>query len=273
LLVLAFEGWAQCRLATDPDPSDEPRGVSGWTCAVAGEPDLDRILRLQPEGAVQRVPGPPIGVRVTSAAPGSPLAGARVRLLGDPVFDGRNGLANEDTREPIVPFHLRIEGDGVALERRHVDAAGRPVSTLPGRPTAAPERAATAIGVRTPEDRVRFRERRADALRTALAAATTQIDEAALRRRLRPFEAEAAERERRRQAGEPEAPAITTFMLGLALPYRITIDGEDGIVEDPSGALGPLDSHAPWQVQMAVGIWDADALCGWIEGALSVPQP
>lgn len=269
MLVLAFEGWAQCRLATDPDPSDEPRGVSGWTCAVAGEPDLDRILRLQPEGAVPRVPGPPIGVRVASTA----LTGARVRLLGDPVFDGRNGLANEDTREPIVPFHLRIEGDGVVLERRHVDAAGRPVSTLPGRPTAAPERAAMAIGVRTPEDRVRFRERRADALRAALATAMTEIDQAALSRRLRPFEAEAAERERRRQAGEPDAPAITTFMLGLALPYRIEIDGEDGIVEDPSGALGPLDEHAPWQVEMAVGIWDADALCAWIEGVLRVPQP
>jgi hypothetical protein len=268
LLVLAFEGWAQCRLATDPDPSDEPRGVSGWTCAVAGEPDLDRILRLQPEGAVPRVPGPPIGVRVTSSA----LTGARVRLLGDPVFDGRNGLANEDTREPIVPFHLRIEGDGVALERRHVDAAGRPVSTRPGPPTAAPQRAAAAIGVRTAADRVRFRERRADALRVALAAATTPIEDAALRRRLRPFEEEAAERERRRQAGEPEAPAITTLLLGFSLPYQIAIDGEDGMVEDPSSALGPLDPRAPWQVEMAVGIWDADALCAWIEGAVRIPQ-
>ena len=37
---LKFTGWFQCRLATDPDPTDEPRGVSGYVRAVAGEPDL-----------------------------------------------------------------------------------------------------------------------------------------------------------------------------------------------------------------------------------------
>ena len=62
MIALAFDGWAECRLATDPDPSDEPRGVSGWTFAVAGEPDLDRIIRLQPEHAVARVLAPPRGV-------------------------------------------------------------------------------------------------------------------------------------------------------------------------------------------------------------------
>jgi hypothetical protein len=263
LLVLAFEGWAQCRLATDPDPSDEPRGVSGWTYAVAGEPDLDRILRLQPEDATARIPGPPIGVRVTShqqdgrAATTSPLVGGRAMLLGDPVFDGRNGLAHEDTREPIVPFHLRIEGKGVALERRHADADGRPVITLPGSPTAPPERAATAIGVSTREDRMRFRQRRAEALRRALAEATSPLEKAALTRRLRAF--------------EPGAPAITTAMLGVALPFRITIDGEDGTVADPSRALDHVDLRSSWQVQMSVGIWDADALCAWIDGTLSIP--
>jgi hypothetical protein len=31
---LKFGGWFQCRLATDPDPCDEPRGVSGYVHAV-----------------------------------------------------------------------------------------------------------------------------------------------------------------------------------------------------------------------------------------------
>ena len=57
MITLNFEGWFQCRLATDPDPSDEPRGVSGWTFAVAGEEDLDRIIRLQ-QPVSPRSPGP-----------------------------------------------------------------------------------------------------------------------------------------------------------------------------------------------------------------------
>ena len=60
---LKFNGWFQCRLATDPDPTDEPRGVSGYVRAVAGEPDLDRILRLQPP-VVQRSYCPQVGVKV-----------------------------------------------------------------------------------------------------------------------------------------------------------------------------------------------------------------
>src|SRR5690606_16465196 len=46
VLRIDFEGWFQVRLATDPDPSDEPRGVSGTTFALAGEPDFDRIVRF-----------------------------------------------------------------------------------------------------------------------------------------------------------------------------------------------------------------------------------
>ncbi len=41
-LVVRFRGWCTIRLPTDPDPSDEPRGASGYTFAFSGEPDLDR---------------------------------------------------------------------------------------------------------------------------------------------------------------------------------------------------------------------------------------
>ncbi len=47
MLSITFAGWAQCRLPTDPDPYDEPRGVSGYMYAYAGEPDLDRLIRFQ----------------------------------------------------------------------------------------------------------------------------------------------------------------------------------------------------------------------------------
>lgn len=35
------------RLATDPDPTDDPYGTSGYTMALAKEPVLDQKIRLQ----------------------------------------------------------------------------------------------------------------------------------------------------------------------------------------------------------------------------------
>ena len=46
-IILHFSGWAQGRIPTDPDPSFEPRGVSGYTFALPGEPDLDRVIYFQ----------------------------------------------------------------------------------------------------------------------------------------------------------------------------------------------------------------------------------
>lgn len=40
-IEISFEGYWQCRLATDPDPSDEQRGVSGFTYSVVGESLLE----------------------------------------------------------------------------------------------------------------------------------------------------------------------------------------------------------------------------------------
>ena len=47
MMDIDFEGWWQCRFATDPDPSDDPRGVSGPTFTTAGEPAFDRVIRFQ----------------------------------------------------------------------------------------------------------------------------------------------------------------------------------------------------------------------------------
>jgi hypothetical protein len=97
MLRLRFGGWFQCRLATDPDPADEPRGVSGSIKALPGEPDLDRIIRLQPP-VFRRSHTRQVGVEVREVRLDGellrhhPLAGAAVDLLGDPVFKGENGV-------------------------------------------------------------------------------------------------------------------------------------------------------------------------------------
>src|SRR5580704_2032042 len=118
MLELYFEGWFQCRLARDPDPSDEKRGISGASFATVYEPDLDRIIRLNdavasralylPEG--HQVP--PVGVSVESVyidgqkIGNHPLLGARVDLLDDAVFQSLNGVFSSPGGEIIDPFHL-----------------------------------------------------------------------------------------------------------------------------------------------------------------------
>jgi hypothetical protein len=47
---LSFEGNFQDRLATDPDPSNDPRGHDGSTRALEGESDLDGIIRFSSPG-------------------------------------------------------------------------------------------------------------------------------------------------------------------------------------------------------------------------------
>jgi hypothetical protein len=46
-LELGFEGFFMCRIATDPDPTNERRGMSGYTMALADEAPLDQVIRLQ----------------------------------------------------------------------------------------------------------------------------------------------------------------------------------------------------------------------------------
>lgn len=110
-LELHFQGWFMCRIATDPDPTTEKRGMSGYTMALAGEDPLDQVIRLQEDAYVRRnlreparrVLRPPlaiaqlfkdseppaIGVFVTAVTQGGKpvpqaqgLLGARVHLLG-----------------------------------------------------------------------------------------------------------------------------------------------------------------------------------------------
>src|SRR5205823_549977 len=106
-----------------PDDFADRRGASGWTFAVAGEPDLDRVIRFQSPIAA-RSHGPTVGVKVNGVerdgAPlgGSPLIGAPVELLDDPVFEGRNGEIATSANEPIVPFAVRIKRSDIALTGR-----------------------------------------------------------------------------------------------------------------------------------------------------------
>ncbi len=112
-IVIYFEGIFQDRLATDPDPSDEKRGLNGWTFAHSGEPNLDRIIRFS-NPIVERPCADPVGVKVTRInVDGSDindvLIGKMVNLGKQNYFDGSQGAG--DGFEPIVEFELHIGDD------------------------------------------------------------------------------------------------------------------------------------------------------------------
>lgn len=263
MITLAFDGWAECRLATDPDPSDEPRGVSGWTFAVAGEPDLDRVIRLRPEHAVGRKPGPTIGVLVREvivdgvAVEAHPLAGATIDFLDDPVFEGRNGIAAEDALEPIFPFHLAIAGaDGVALRREHRSLASSELVLEPplGLVDVPDELTAVLGGLSPPA----YRAARRSELAALLEQTTDDVAGAALRKRIADID-------------ENVGGGIAFGVLAFALRYRIVMQGPHGEVDDPGHALAGTITFAPWIADFWFGAFDADSLCTFLRGRIELP--
>jgi hypothetical protein len=270
MLALDFEGWFQCRLATDPDPSDEPRGVSGWTFALAGEEDLDRTIRLQ-EPVSPRVRGPEVGVVVRTVSVDErpvaehPLVGAGVELLDEPKFEGRNGIVAEDAAECIHPFHIQVRRGDVTLRRRDVlDPRNQEARIYEVDPAVlrrrqpiegeAPESAeiADATGI---FDFAGYRRRRRETLEADLEEANDPVTRVALEKRIE----------------ELQLGGIRVGILGVGLTYRFAVRGP-AVVVDEQGVLGGTVATAPpWPIEFWVGGWDADALCGYMRGTLRVP--
>jgi hypothetical protein len=109
MLGFRFAGVFQLRLATDTDPSDEPRGQGGWTYAYGDEPDLDRIIRFN-NPVAPRSFAPDVGVNVTDAFSdgqhlNDSIIGQAVNLGPGSYFDGSNGASGH---EPIINFEFHV---------------------------------------------------------------------------------------------------------------------------------------------------------------------
>jgi len=150
MLELYFEGWFQCRLARDPDPSDEKRGISGAAFATVYEPDLDRIIRLN-DAVASRATYLPAGHQVPKVEvsvksvyidgqriASHPLLGARVDLLDDPVFQSLNGIFSTPGHEIIDPFHISVSRENLRLRRRDLWDPTRPDLTMYDMPLDSP---------------------------------------------------------------------------------------------------------------------------------------
>lgn len=231
--------------------------------ALPDEPDLDRVIRLQAaDGAYVRSHVPPVGVFVREVhangkrVKGHPLNGAAVRLLGDPVFKGENGIVAEDGKEPIVPFTVEIRADKIVLTRRCPDAPEFTRSPYPGlQATAiviAPGQIAAATGIFDIRGRLNERVARLRADMDAEAGPTRRDN---LERRIRLLESRAA-----------------TRFFGAMMPYFVPLGGE-GKIEDSAGLLGKApDLALPWPIDFWMGAWDPDAASGFMSGVLAIPQ-
>lgn len=145
-LTIRYEGYWQCRQATDPDPSGDPRGASGYVFATGRENDLDQIIRLQRDEIedcdFRTVPeersSTRFGVFVRAVecdgrpwAPGQALVGGPVRWLPagkkdeGPRFEMRNTITfHPNTRGifiPIIPFCIQITDPAGEIELRRSD--------------------------------------------------------------------------------------------------------------------------------------------------------
>lgn len=299
MLNIHFGGWFQCRLATEPDPTDEPRGVSGFTFAVAGEPPFDRIIRLQESASViKRSHTPTVGVTVKEVdIDGEPvpeqnslyqvLVGAEVDLLDDAMFIGQNYILALARKEPIDPFHLQIskeiDGQRVMLLRRKdlwnpADPELDIYQILQDKKRNL-EEVESIIGRRQPIGR--------DTARDVLQRQSHEVAEATgifdarryLQKRL-----ELLEKDLNHLPNTPDTaiqiaalkaridklkPEDTYPLLLVKVNYQFDLNGPADMDEDLLQGITSVD--VPWPIEFWMGAWDSDALCGYMKGTLSIP--
>jgi len=286
MLNVTFQGWWQNRLATDPDPNDEPRGVSGKTAWLPGEPYLDGIIRLQDPVAPRYPHEHDIGVNVyrvavdDPAAPGGqrvladhPLVGARVNLLDNPRFEER-GFVVAYQIMPIVPFKLEIAGQGIRIVREDLFDITRPqlpfeevASRYPELITrraldVAPQDAevAEATGIL---DYVEYRRQRRRDLEHLATTTTDPIQRAALAKRIGDL--------RKDDEGFVGATLAAQQFLGLKGTYSFAMNGPLQVADPERRLGGGIGTSMPWPLTFWMGGYDVDALCGYMRGILSVP--
>jgi hypothetical protein len=296
-LYLAFEGYFQMRMATDPDPPDEPRGLSGYTFALAGEPDLDGLLHLQPdeEGVCERRFGvtsqpsdPRVGVTVRQAqwfdekklvykdAP--EYLGARISFVNARLVE-RNGVVIRNDLFAIDPLRVQVrkKRGSLVLDREDLldpDNPGLPIVQAnsamldrrqPQGFTSNSVEVAKATGLPDASNATcianrRVRQRNLEAL---LKRTRSPVERAALETRISQLNI-LRQWWNLSEKGKPidrRAHQLTLQAYG----WDIDINGP--VRANKIGA----DENATWLLSFWLGGWDGDALTAYISGYLSVP--
>ena len=273
MLIINFAGWFQCRLATDPDPTDEPRGVSGFTFALAEEPDFDRVIRFH-HPVAPRSHGPQVGVFVTSVSVAGqevadhPLLRASVHLLDEAKFESRNYVVRDGSMGPIDPFHLQISGKEVILRREDILYPADPnlklhhipPSFLARRGSLMPMmvdrvRIADATGITDP---IAYRKKRRELLQADLQQTDDPVIQAALEKRIR-------------ELGLTDPRKLQVITLSYYNDYRFDINGPADIIDPHNRLRDDVDTSQDWPLAFWMGGWDSDALCAYVRGMLTIP--
>jgi len=301
LLEIQFQGFFLCRLATDPDPTNEPHGVSGYTMALLDEDPLDQVIRTQitPEFAARnlREPAERMGIRVGVNVNNvlfdgqqydrglQALQGAQLFLEGrdepfqGPVFDSRNNIVGSDDNMSFVinPFELAIRNERVSIRAVDYLNPANPTqkiwqiedpsiyqNRLPSNFTAGSTQASAAI--RVFDIYGYFRDRRR--------WLGERID--ALKKDLAEGKGDPAAIEAKIQALTSRIYQIEFWgdrfatKLQFQLTYALNINGPQTF-EGQEHLGGEVDTSHPWPLTFWLGGWDGDLLTGFMQGSLSVP--
>jgi len=290
MLILNFEGFFQMRMATDPDPTDELRGVSGYTFAFCGEPDLDHKLHLQPDekGVWERDfgpgGGPRVGVTVTSAqrdgkdAP--ELVGAKIAFVDGMVAE-HNGLLVRNDYFIINPFRVTLTS-GATLMLDRVDNLNPADPAMPENEATSPmlqrrqatkftsnsEEVAKATGLPNGANVTLIENRlnRKRSLEELLSSTTDAVKRAELESRI--FELGIVEQWWNLTQGTRTNRPIDRRAAQLALQLSgWNVDMNGAIKANRLGA----DERYPWNISFWMGGWDGDAMCGYIRGTWTIP--
>ena len=296
-LYLSFQGFFQMRMATDPDPSDEPRGVSGYTFALAGEPDFDNLLHLQPdeEGVCERRfgygkndLGPRVGVTVRQAkwyddqtlvyreAP--EYLQARISFVKAQLTE-RNGIIIRNDLFAIDPLRVQIRNKRgtLVLDREDFLDPNNPDMPITQANSEMLERRqpqgltnnsvevakATGLPDASNDSCINNRRIRQRNLEELLKHTRKPVERAALATRISQLNI------LRRwwdlsQGGKPidrRAHQLTLQAYG----WDVGING--AVRVNKIGA----DDNPNWPLSFWMGGWDGDALCAYISGYLSIP--
>jgi hypothetical protein len=269
-LWIKFAGWFQCRLATDPDPTDEPRGVDGYIHAIAGEPDLDRIIRLQPHGTVQRSHCPDVRVKVIAVYEDQhkiddhPLIDGNVDFLDNPKFEGRNNILAEGGKEAIFPLNIQIKKNRCKIQRNFDDSIKFPPFNQEDRDkfmnlqasgiNINPGIVGEATGI---FDLANVWDKRIADLQSDLAKTTNEIEKASIESRIELMSKKGI------------AQRFSARMLySMSLTGNASFEDPDGYFAEKLIMLAPED---PWILEFWCGAWDADAQSGYIVGYVNIP--
>lgn len=298
-LRIHFRGYWQCRQATDPDPSDEPRGVSGYTFAVGHESDFDQVICLQREQIPNEDFREPydgkFGVYATDAEiiaddgrseslASEVVRGAKVWLRPSqddrkkpPKFELRNEIIFHKLQGiimPICPFNLEIAGQGWLLRREDpldIENPSREIwEIVEGYERRSPKRfnlvsddVLQAIEISPSPDYATafsaYFQQRKQWLELKLAGTADPVEAEGLRTRI--WAINFFSQDQRMES-----------RLGLQAIWDFEIRGEDSdIAGAESHFHGKIDTEAYWRTYFWMGGFDGDLMRGFMRGFLDVP--